>query len=191
MISKNTLDLLKKDIVKILIIQILNNLILSQLTGEQIFNNKWKNNLVGTLIGFLVYNLVTKKYTQAFKDLIQSTNPNVNNALSDILKFGTILVVKHIYVLGRIQFSPSWLFKTLIILFTYLIFHIFVKDKIPKIKNYQKSSNIIFRNISIILASDYLTDYDIEGDTLNIIISNITSVFIYGHFISKHIDKLI
>ena len=104
MISKNTLDLLKKDIVKILIIQILNNLILSQLTGEQLFNNKWKNNLVGTLIGFLVYNLVTKKYTQAFKDLIQSTNPNVNNALSDILKFGTILVVKHIYVLGRIQF---------------------------------------------------------------------------------------
>lgn len=190
MISEKDLNLIKKDSIRIITISIVSHLIHSQISKEQLFNDSWKDNLIGTLLGFSIYHTLSKNLTGMIISNLNIQNNKIKDSISDSVKFGTVLMVKHFYKTKSLNLSNNILTKIIIMIVTFALFHTYIKQNITKISE-DKSVLISARTSSILLATDYFTDYDIEDETLGKLASKIGSIFIYNKYLVKHLENLI
>lgn len=188
MIFKDSVQMLKKNIILTLTISIITQLVEKYLFkfDKNIFDQDWMKNTFATIIGFAFHDFFTYK----INNMIDLKGVQAE-AFSDILYYGTMMIVKE-YVLAEINDSyiSSNKFKTILISLTgFVVYDLLVNENQLKLdEKYNDKTHDAFAHsiklITAILVSDFIHDKTIEIQTFPYILSLLLAlpVFHLGTF---------
>ena len=133
-LSEMNMNLVKNDLVQWTTILAVSNLLLKGVPG---FNNEWNKFAMSTLLGFVIHGFATNKITSLVNSKI-GDDKNANNAVSDVVKFGTVFAVRKVMVdyLANKPFDlteTKFLYESGLTLTGYALFHLVAKDMLVNV----------------------------------------------------------
>lgn len=163
MISPIDIQVTKTDLTLFATVLVVSNLVEGQLFKSQLFNEKWMNLAVATLLGVALHGLLTNKVSGMINEQLQIENAGVKASVYDLVKFGTIFAAQRAivsYIEGRpIVFDQNWFMTHGAIIAGYAAFNVAVQSMVPKIQDqYQPLFNDLIKVSMGALASNYLMD---------------------------------
>ena len=163
MISPNDIQVTKTDLTLFATVLVVSNLVEGQLLKSQLFNEKWMNLAVATLLGVALHGLLTNKISSVINSQLNIDNAGIKGSVYDLIKFGTIFASQRAivnYIEGKeIVFDQKWLMTHGAIIAGYAAFNVGVEQMVPKINDqYQPLLNDLIKVSMGALASNYLMD---------------------------------
>ena len=159
MFDPNDINSTKADIIKATTVLSLSHLARVKFLNIEAFSNKWLYSSIAILVGFTVHGLITKKLNKKV-----NLKGNKKNALQDVIKFGTVLLVEQLVITainGDMELSSKFLQNTGLVLAGYVIFNLYLNNLIPNSK-YKATIHDILRTSTGLLFADYIVDFDID-----------------------------
>lgn len=168
MISPNDILVTKTDLTLFSTLLVVGNIVESQLMKRPLFNEKWMNFAIATLLGVSLHGLLTNKISSIINTNMAITNNGVKNSVYDLIKFGTIFAAQRAivsYIEGKpIVFDEKWFAEHGAIIAGYAVFNISVQSMVPKVDNYyQPLFNDVIKVSMGALASNFLMDGTINS----------------------------
>ena len=148
MFSGEILNKTKMSVAKDVTTLIVSHLVRTQLLNENLFNDNWRLASVSVVVGELVHELFTTRLNK-----LVSLSGNQAKAFYDVIKYGTILLVKQLITNGQI--TNEWLRNYALMLTGYAIFNLFILDNIPKVTDYQDAIIDTVKLTTALILSDY------------------------------------
>lgn len=178
---------LKQDILKTTTVQVITALFYAYVikikTVDNFFDTEKMTSLGVKLIALVIYNYFVHSTTQ---DL--NSKGNNKDAMKAILKHGTVLIssllVKN-YLFQK-ELSMKQLIPILMTVGSYVVFFLFLQDKLPNLTN-NKTQKAVIDTTAMITANvipDFVNDFDVEVENLPKLIALMMSVPAY-HLIVK------
>ena len=163
MISPSDIQVTKNDLTLFATILVVTNVVDNQLSQTPLFNEKWMNFAVATLLGVALHGLLTNKVSDVVNKQLETEKSGVGLAIYDLVKFGTIFIAQRVivsYIEGRdIVFDQRWMLESGAIIAGYGVYSIAVAQMVPKIDTtYQPVLNDIIKVSMGALAANYLLD---------------------------------
>ncbi len=163
MISPNDIQVTKTDLTLFATVLVVSNIVEGQLMKTQLFNEKWQNFAVATLLGVALHGLLTNKVSGMINTHLQVENSGVKASVYDLVKFGTIFASQRAivsYIEGKpIVFDQKWFMEHGAIIAGYAAFNMAVSSVVPQVSNeYQPLLNDLVKVSMGALASNYLMD---------------------------------
>ncbi len=163
MISPIDIQVTKTDLTLFATVLVVSNVVEGQLMKSQLFNEKWMNLAVATLLGVALHGLLTNKVSGMINEQLQVDNAGVKASVYDLVKFGTIFAAQRAivsYIEGRpIVFDQRWFMENGAIIAGYAAFNVAVQNMVPKVQDqYQPLLNDLIKVSMGALASNYLMD---------------------------------
>lgn len=163
MISPNDIQVTKTDLTLFATVLVVSNVVEGQLMKSQLFNEKWMNIAVATLLGVALHGLLTNKVSGMINSQMKIDNAGVKASVYDVVKFGTIFAAQRAivaYIEGRpIVFDQRWFMEHGAIIAGYAAFNVAVQNMVPKVGDqYQPLLNDLVKVSMGALASNYLMD---------------------------------
>ena len=193
MIDSKSVAMFKTDVGKVVTLTIISVVFKKFILKLDIdpFSDSLIQGAMSTIIGFAVYEFITYK----FNDLLKLEG-SYKLAWVDILKFGTMMVVKE-FVLASYKgtdVDPKKYIAIGAVLAGFIGYDIFIKPKIPKKygkSKYDKSAiTDTIKTMASFIAGDILIDGDIEVSNLPQIVSLLIAVPIFHIVVRPIIDKI-
>ena len=163
MIQDFDMQLAKNDVMMMATILLVQHVLDSQVHPNKpaLFNEPWMKMTLATLLGFALHGLFTNKIGLFAKQTLNNPNPGINNAVSDIVKFGTVFVVGEFVsaqLLGKApDFGPKWQMASGLRIAAYCAFDL-VESSLPKVGSMQSLYNTLLKVGSGELLAYYVTD---------------------------------
>ncbi len=163
MISPTDIQVTKTDLTLFATVLVVANVVEGQLNKTPLFNERWMNLAVATLLGVALHGLLTNKVSGMINAQLQVDNAGVKASVYDLVKFGTIFAAQRAivaYIEGRpIVFDQRWFMEHGAIIAGYAAFNMAVANMVPKIQDeYQPLFNDVIKVSMGALASNYLMD---------------------------------
>ena len=150
MIQDFDMQLAKTDVMMMTMIFLVQHVLDSQVhpTKPMLFNEPWMKVTIASILGFALHGLITNKLSLAAKQALNNPNPGVNNAIYDIVKFGTVFVVGEFVsaqLLGRKpDFGPKWQMASGLRIAAYCAFDM-VESSLPQVGSMQSLYNTLLK----------------------------------------------
>jgi hypothetical protein len=150
MIQDFDMQLAKTDVMMMATVFLVQHLLDSQVhpTKPALFNQPWMKATLAALLGFALHGLLTNKVSLAAKQALNNPNPGVNNAIYDIVKFGTVFVVAEFVsaqLLGRKpDFGTQWQMASGLRIAAYCAFDM-VESSLPNVGSMQSLYNTLLK----------------------------------------------
>jgi hypothetical protein len=146
------------------------------------FNQTWMKVTLASLLGFALHGLLTNKISLAAKQALNNSNPGINNAIYDIVKFGTVFVVGEFVsaqLLGRQpDFGTKWQMASGLRIAAYCAFDM-VESSLPQVGSMQSLYNILLKvGFGEVLAY-YVMDSKLSTNNLYNTMSLLTGFAVY------------
>jgi hypothetical protein len=169
---------------------VVSNVVEGQLMKTQLFNEKWMNLAVATLLGVALHGLLTNKASEMINSQLQ-INDGVKASVYDLVKFGTIFAAQRAivsYIEGKpIVFDQKWFIEHGAIIAGYAAFNVAVGKMVPKISDqYQPLLNDLIKVSMGALASNYLVNGTINQTHLMLLGATLSG-FVTFHLATKHL----
>ncbi len=117
-------------------------------TKPMLFNEPWMKVTLATLLGFALHGLLTNKISLAARQALNNPNPGINNAIYDVVKFGTVFVVGEFVsaqLLGRNpDFGPKWQMTSGLKIAAYCAFDM-IESSLPQVGSMQSLYNTLLK----------------------------------------------
>lgn len=191
MISPNDIQVTKTDLTLFATVLVVSNVVEGQLMKTQLFNEKWMNLAVATLLGVALHGLITNKVSGMINSQLQVDNAGVKASVYDVVKFGTIFAAQRAivaYIDGRpIVFDQRWFMEHGAIIAGYAAFNVAVQNMVPKVpEQYQPLLNDLIKVSMGALASNYLMDGTIRQTHLMLLGATLAG-FVGFHLATKQL----
>jgi hypothetical protein len=189
MISPNDIQVTKTDLTLFATVLVVSNVVESQLMKAQLFNEKWMNLAVATLLGVALHGLLTNKVSGMINNQLNVDNAGVKASVYDLVKFGTIFAAQRAivsYIEGRpIVFDQGWFMENGAIIAGYAAFNVAVQNMVPKVGDeHQPLLNDLIKVSMGALASNYLMDGTINQTHLMLLGATLAG-FVGFHLFTK------
>ncbi len=163
MISPSDIQVTKTDLTLFATVLVVSNIVEGQLMKSQMFNEKWMNLAVATLLGVALHGLLTNKVSGMINEQLKVGDAGIKASVYDLVKFGTIFAAQRAivsYIEGRpIVFDQRWFMEHGAIIAGYAAFNVAVQKMVPKVNDqYQPLLNDLIKVSMGALASNYLMD---------------------------------
>jgi hypothetical protein len=190
MISQENLQYTKLGLLKAVVLIVSSHVIIETLGQKKFFNENWLVTSGGALLGFLIHGLVTRNLNK----LINTSEPN-KTALSDTIKFGTMLLVKNIFLdlvkkgnassLFNIDSAKGWATNMMLTLVGLMLYNLFLKDKMPQFLIKRPALLDTAKVAITTLFTDFIPDFDIEPNTFGVIAGRLIGVMFFHTILPK------
>ena len=163
MISPTDIQVTKTDLTLFATVLVVANIVEGQMMKTQLFNEKWMNLAVATLLGVALHGLLTNKVSGMINSQLEIDNAGVKASVYDLVKFGTIFAAQRAivsYIEDKpIVFDQKWLMEHGAIIAGYAAFNMAVGNMVPKVNDeYQPLLNDLIKVSMGALASNNLMD---------------------------------
>lgn len=191
MISPNDIQVTKTDLTLFATVLVVSNLVEGQLLKSQLFNEKWMNLAVATLLGVALHGLLTNKISSVINSQLNINNAGVKASIYDLIKFGTVFASQRAivsYIDGKeIVFDEKWLMSSGAVIAGYAAFNTGVQQMVPTISSeYQPLLNDLIKVSMGALASNYLMDGTINQTHLMLLAATLSG-FTAFHLGTKNV----
>jgi hypothetical protein len=190
MITQADIQLTKTDLVLGSTILIVSNIVRNQLEGTELFNEKWMNLAVATLLGFALHGLLTNKVSSTIKSHINVAHMGINQSIYDIVRFGTVFVSQKMvtsYIEGKpIVFDQRWAMTSGLTLAGFTVFNMLIKGLVPNIGNQQPLVNDLIKISMGALLATYVVDGTVNMSHLLGLASTLAG-FVVFHLVTKRL----
>ena len=139
-----------------------------QLTNQfalENFNRDWMVGSLGLMIGVIVNDMATSKLLAKIKSTGKVTEQGMAY-IGDILNTLVLLATQNVVISlangTGIEFSPSWIRGTFLVIAGVLVYDILIDPFVPESK-YKGSIVNVLKKTSAIAASDYMSDLDFDN----------------------------
>lgn len=185
-------DILKYNLTIWLTIILISTLVKCILKRELLFNSDWAYISYATLIGILIYSLITKNLiVLIIKKFKIKNKKNIDN-LIDIIKWTTIYTIKNIIYTylkyDKVTFNKDFFKLSGGILLGFILFNIFIKKYIPA--SNLGTYRIIKFSIGLFLGYT-IRDGTISSELIYNLIGYIIALIIYFKIIIKFIPEFL
>ena len=184
MIQNFDMQLAKNNVLMMTIIFLVQHVLDSQvhLTKPQLFNEPWMKTTLGLLLGYALHGLLTNKLSLMVKQNLNNPNPAINNAIDDIVKFGTVFIVGEFVtsqLLGKSpDFGPKWQMASGLRIASYCAFD-FIESSLPKIGSMQSLYNLLIKYGSAELVTYYVMESKLSTNNLYSTMSLLVGFAVY------------
>ena len=191
MIQDFDMELAKNDVIMMASVYLVQHILDTQVNPSKpvLFNDPWTKNALAKILGFALHALFTNKITLYAKQTLNNSNPGVNNAISDIVKYGTVFIVSEFVsaqLLGKTpDFGIKWQMESGLRIAAYCAFDL-VESSLPKL-NLMESQSLY--NTLLKIGVGELVAYSVINSTLTTTnISKILSLLV-GYTIYELVGK--
>lgn len=189
MISPADIQVTKVDLTLFSTVLVVSNLVGSQLENAALFDEKWKNLAVATLLGVALHGLLTNKVSAMVNGALKVNNEGVNKSVYDLVKFGTIFVSQKVVVSsleGRpVVFDRRWAMTSGLTIAGYAAFNM-LESNVPKVGAHQPLVNDLIKVSMGALAANYVVDGTVnKAHLLNL--ASLLSGFVAFHLATKQL----
>lgn len=189
MISPADIQVTKTDLTLFSTVLVVSNLVGSQLEKTPLFNERWMNLAVATLLGVALHGLLTNKVSSLINTSLKVENEGIRKSVYDLIKFGTIFVSQKAvtsYIEGReIVFDQRWAMTSGLTIAGYSAFNM-LESFVPKVGAHQPLVNDLIKVSMGALAANYFVDGTInKGHLLNLVA--LLSGFTAFHLVTKQL----
>ncbi len=183
MISQESLQFTKIELLQSLIIIISSHLLVEVVGSRKFFNESWLVSTGGHLLGNVIHGLITRNLNKYF-----NLSEPFKSTVSDIIKVLTILITKNLFEMYfnneaqgifEIDKTKNWLLSTMLMTVGFMIYNLFIKKHMPK---FLTDRPALIKTTKVAIATiftDFLPDQDIEPSTLAIIGGRLIGVMSY------------
>ena len=184
MIQDFDMQLAKNDVIMMATVFLVQHVLDSQVHPNKpvLFNEPWMKMTLASLLGFALHGLFTNKISLFAKQTLNNPNPGINNALYDIVKFGTVFVVGEFVsaqLLGKTpDFGPKWQMASGLRIAAYCVFDL-VESSLPNVGSMQSLYNTILKVGSGELLVYYVTDSKLSTKNMYTTLSLLVGHVIY------------
>lgn len=189
MISPADIQETKYNFTLISIILIVYNLVSYKLRNTVLFNEKWMNFTIATLIGVSLHGLLTNKISLLINNYLNIHRDNVKNTIYDLIKFSTIFVSQKIinsFLIGEdIIFDVNWMMIFVMTIIGYSIFNMY-ESLVPRVGSHQPLLNDLVKISMGTLLAGYSVDGVIDSEQL-FHLSSLLSGYTISHLFTKYI----
>jgi hypothetical protein len=188
MISPQDIQVTKTDLTLFSTVLVVSNLLENQLLNSALFNEKWMNLAVATLLGVALHGLLTNKLSTLVNAQLNLDNRGINQSVYDFFKFGTIFVCQNVvtsYIENRpVVFDTKWAMTSGLTIAGYAAFNM-LSDNVPLInKKYQPLLNDLIKvSMGALAATYFVTGTVNKGDLLSLVA--LLSGFVAFHLATK------
>jgi hypothetical protein len=189
MISPADIQVTKVDLTLFSTVLVVSNLVGSQLEKTALFNEKWMNFAVATLLGVALHGLLTNKVSSMINTCLNVDHDGVKKSVYDLIKFGTIFVSQKAitsYIEGKnIVFDQKWAMTSGLTIAGYATFNM-VETAVPKVGVHQPLLNDLIKVSMGALLANYFVDGTInQAHLLNL--ASLLSGFVAFHLVTKQL----
>ena len=184
MIQDFDMQLAKNDVMMMATILLVQHVLDSQVSPNKpvLFNEPWMKMTLASLLGFALHGLFTNKITVYAKQTLNNSNPGINNAISDIVKYGTVFVVSEFVsaqLLGKTpDFGIKWQMESGLRIAAYCAFDL-VESSLPNVGSMQSLYNTILKVVSGELLAYYVMDSKLTTKNMYTTLSLLVGHVIY------------
>jgi hypothetical protein len=187
MISPADIQVTKVDLTLFSTVLVVSNLVSSQLEKTALFDEKWMNLAVATLLGVALHGLLTNKVSSMINNTLKVDNVGVQKSVYDLIKFGTVFVSQKAitsYIEGKdIVFDQKWAMTSGLTIAGYSAFNM-IESLVPKVGQHQPLFNDLIKVSMGALAAGYFVDGTItRAHLLNL--AALLSGFVAFHLATK------
>jgi hypothetical protein len=188
MISPADIQVTKVDLTLFSTVLVVSNLVGSQLEKTPLFNEKWMNFAVATLLGVALHGLLTNKVSSLINNSLNVDNMGVQKSVYDLIKFGTIFVSQKAvtsYIEGTpVMFDRRWAMTSGLTIAGYSAFNM-LESYVPKVGDSQQPLvNDLIKVSMGALAANYFVDGTINKSHL-LSLASLLSGFVAFHLVTK------
>lgn len=187
MISPADIQVTKVDLTLLSTVLVVSNLVGSQLEKTALFDEKWMNFAVATLLGVALHGLLTNKVSSMINNSLKVDNVGVQKSVYDLIKFGTIFVSQRAitsYIEGKeIVFDEKWTMTSGLTIGGYAVFNM-LESFVPKVPAHQPLVNDLIKVSMGALAANYFVDGTINQAHL-LSLASLLSGFVAFHLLTK------
>ena len=189
MIQDFDMELAKNDVIMMATVYLVQHILDSQVNPSKpvLFNDPWAKSALAKILGFALHGLFTNKITIYAKQTLNNSNPGVNNAISDIVKYGTVFVVSEFVsaqLLGRTpDFGIKWQMESGLRIAAYCAFDL-VELSLPNVGSMQSLYNTLLK-----IGAGELLAYSVINSTLTTKNISKTLSLLVGYTIYELVGK--
>ena len=187
MISPADIQVTKVDLTLFSTVLVVSNLVSSQLERTPLFNEKWMNFSIATLLGVALHGLLTNKISSMINTSLNVANEGVKKSVYDLINFGTIFVAQRAitsYIEGRdIVFDRRWAMTSGLTIAGYSAFNM-LESYVPKVGTQQPLVNDLIKVSMGALAANYVVDGTVNKSHL-LGLAALLSGFVAFHLLTK------
>jgi hypothetical protein len=189
MISPDDIQITKHDLTLFSTILVVYNLINHKLRNKVLFDEKWMNFVLATLLGVVLHGLLTNRISLLINNSLNINKDNIRKTIYDLVRFSTIFasqkVIESLLVGEDIIFDSNWMMISGLTITGYSVFNI-LESLVPRIGTQQPFLNDIVKlSIGTLLAS-YGVDNTIGINQLLHLFSSLSGCSVF-HLFTKHI----
>lgn len=187
MISPADILVTKTDLTLFATILVVSNVVGSQLQIEALFDEKWMNFSVATLLGVALHGLLTNKVSSMTNTGLNVVNEGVRKSVYDLVKFGTIFISQKAissYLSNQpIVFDTRWAMTSGFTIVGYSAFNM-LESYVPRVGVQQPLVNDLIKVSMGALTANYVVDGVVSKAHLLSLMA-LLSGFVAFHLVTK------
>ncbi len=188
MISPNDIQVTKVNLTLFSTVLIVSNIVEGQLFKTALFNEKWMNGAIATLLGVALHGLITNKISTMLNTQLNISNAGVMQSVYDLVMFGTIFISQRAissYMEGKpVVFDQKWAMTSGLIIAGYAAFNMVVSGMVPKVGEQQPLLNDLVKVSMGALTANYFMDGAITNQQLMALGATLSG-FVAFHLVTK------